>query len=314
MPQPCVAREMKAGDRLLFQRWNGTMWVDHVIDASDFFSSAFSHLPVYANQAAAVAAAAQPGAPFLSGADPNAINLVNFTPNRINGLKVWLDATDTATVFQDSGKTTPAVDNDPLGGWADKSGGGNDLLQATAGKRFVLKATILSAKMCALCDGVDDFLQGTFTLHQPLTVFVVAKLAAVPGVGAFGTLVDGKTTALLQVKVNHAGTAWADAGLTLSPSTVALGTAGGHLVETVFDDYSSEFRLDGTLVAAGAAGKCGATGAVAGLRLAALGSGVANFANAYYGEVLVYDSHLSQLQREQIRNYLGDQWGLTIGS
>lgn len=85
-----------------------------------------------------------------------------FSPLSLPGLALWLDASDLGTLFQDSALTTAATaDGDPVGGWRDKSGNGNHILQATAGKRPTYKtsggASGLGGKGI-LFDGVDDFL------------------------------------------------------------------------------------------------------------------------------------------------------------
>ena len=62
-----------------------------------------------------------------------------FTPRSISGLALWLDASDGATLFQNSDGTVPATaSSDPVGYWGDKSGNGRHAVQATAGLRPTL--------------------------------------------------------------------------------------------------------------------------------------------------------------------------------
>ena len=50
-----------------------------------------------------------------------------IVPTDIAGLQLWLDASDSTTLFQNSDGTTPAIaDSDPIGYWGDKSGNGNN--------------------------------------------------------------------------------------------------------------------------------------------------------------------------------------------
>lgn len=60
-----------------------------------------------------------------------------FLPTDIDSLHLWLDATDTTYLYQDSGFTTPVTsDGDRVGGWQDRSGNGRHWRQTTAGLRM----------------------------------------------------------------------------------------------------------------------------------------------------------------------------------
>jgi hypothetical protein len=70
-----------------------------------------------------------------------------FSPRSISGLALWLDASDGATLFQNSDGTVPATaSSDPVGYWADKSGNGRHAVQATAGSRPLLTSTFKTNK------------------------------------------------------------------------------------------------------------------------------------------------------------------------
>ena len=68
---------------------------------------------------------------FLAVVDKSAWGDLVPTAN----LKLWLDASDASTLFQDAAGTTPATNGDPVGLWKDKSGNSKDVTQATAGSR-----------------------------------------------------------------------------------------------------------------------------------------------------------------------------------
>jgi hypothetical protein len=64
-----------------------------------------------------------------------------FDPATLSPI-AWYDPSDITTLYQDSGATTPVTaDGDPFGYIGDKSGNGNHMVQATAGKRPVYKTT-----------------------------------------------------------------------------------------------------------------------------------------------------------------------------
>lgn len=56
---------------------------------------------------------------------------VLFSPDQISGLKLWLDAANSSSLFQASSCTgTPSTaSSDPVGCWKDLSGNGNDAVQ-----------------------------------------------------------------------------------------------------------------------------------------------------------------------------------------
>ena len=52
-----------------------------------------------------------------------AVDVLPFTPASISGLQLWLDASDSGTLFQNSnGTTAAAADGDPVGYWVIKAG------------------------------------------------------------------------------------------------------------------------------------------------------------------------------------------------
>lgn len=66
----------------------------------------------------------------------------------------WWDISDLASMFQDSAGTTPAAVDQPVGRVNDKSGRGNNLIQATAAQRPTLRQD--GARYYLEFDGSDD--------------------------------------------------------------------------------------------------------------------------------------------------------------
>lgn len=96
----------------------------------------------------------------------------DFSPLDLPDLEQWLDSADISTLFQDATLSIPVADNlDLVGGWVDKSTGGNDALQSVtnAQPQYIAADGILF-------DGVDDFMRGTsFVSSTPLTVIIAAE-------------------------------------------------------------------------------------------------------------------------------------------
>lgn len=104
----------------------------------------------------------------------------DFSPLDIPGLVLWLDASDAATLFQDSAGTTPATaDGDVVGYWADKSGNGRNATQGTTANKPRLKLAVKNGLNVVRGDGSDDVLTAPIPAAAARTLFFVAvKLSA----------------------------------------------------------------------------------------------------------------------------------------
>ena len=92
---------------------------------------------------------------------------------------LWLDASDSTTLFQSNGGAAAAADGDPVGYWTDKSGNSKHLQQTDPTKKPLLKkgANGQNAKSVLLFNGTNNYLDSITTngLAQPYTFFAVAK-------------------------------------------------------------------------------------------------------------------------------------------
>jgi len=98
-------------------------------------------------------------------------------PQYASDLQLWLDASDSTTLFQDSAATTLAVnDGDPVGCWKDKSGYARHALQTDGTKKPLLKTSIKNSRNVILFDATNDVLttNETWTINF-LTIFTVVK-------------------------------------------------------------------------------------------------------------------------------------------
>jgi len=68
--------------------------------------------------------------------DPTNITIYgNFDPTDVSGLQLWLDGSDQATMFSDTGGTTQITNGGSVARWNDKSGNGRDVSQSTLANR-----------------------------------------------------------------------------------------------------------------------------------------------------------------------------------
>lgn len=95
-----------------------------------------------------------------------------FSPLSIAGLQLWLDASDSGTLYTDSAGSTPATaDGDPVGYWGDKSGNSNHTIQADGTKKPLLKLSQQNSKSGISFDGVNDSLTKSITTAALGTLF-----------------------------------------------------------------------------------------------------------------------------------------------
>lgn len=159
---------------------------------------------------------------------------------------LWLDPSDSATTFQDSALTTPAASGNPLGGLTDKSGNGNNVLQATAGLRPTL--TNASGKWYFETDNIDDYLRATFTITQPYYLMVAVNIQAM----ANNDQMIGGVTANAGALFNSSGNMTMYAGST--GPTRAFSTSTNYVFTAFFNGVSSILRLNGSASGTGSAG------------------------------------------------------------
>jgi hypothetical protein len=235
-----------------------------------------------------------------------------FSPTDISGLVVWLKAD--AGTFQDAAKTTPATnDGDVIGAWADQSGNGNDVTQATTGNKPTLKLAIKNGRPVIRFDGAGDNLQGVLSdaLSQPFTIFAVAALDAVAVDAGAGIIIDGDDVTNRAVLEQQSQGGDTDTWSIYAGSFVTGGVSDSNwnIWAALFNGASSEFWINGASEASGGAGASNPDGITVGTRY------LADATSAWDGdvaEVIIYDPSLSTADRQQVEQYLSTRWGITL--
>lgn len=225
-----------------------------------------------------------------------------FTPDDLPDLELWARA-DTLTGLSD---------DDPIQTWPDESGKGNDLTQATSGKRPLYKINVLNGRPVVRFDGVDDVLEATPGITTfPVTIVVVAR-----EIGTGATIYErawmmGAATDLnLWTDGQYPNATWAywqtDPGNVISTveaenwvvaSVVLISTAAGDgtwfldgVAQTTFDPapgndpWTNIFNLGG--------------------------DDSANYCNLEVAEVIIYSRALPAAERRRVEGYLGAKWGV----
>ena len=253
-----------------------------------------------------------------------------FTPTSISGLQVWLDASDTSTLYDSTvGGSLVTSDGSAVARWEDKSGFGRHASQSTVNARPTLKLNQKNSRPGLRFDG-NDFLRRTQQLFTTTySMFVVCKFdnnttrnAAIDlGVGT-----TGATT--LVIEQNTWATTGQKYGLYSSGNSydTNFSTSSGEKLFAVTGNATSQnniinnttYRINGvtgSLVGRALYGGGKYTNftsvsgfAIGGFNSTATSSGIMISGNIY--EVLVYNTALNTTQCQQVETYLNNKWAL----
>lgn len=231
-----------------------------------------------------------------------------FNPASLNNLQLWLDASDLATLWQDTGATTPAAaSTDPIKRLNDKSGNSRNATNGNAGL-FPLLNIHSDGKNEILFDGVNDYLLTTsFVVSQPFTIYIAYR--SVVWING-GRLIDGGTANRAVINnypsapsiSMYAGSAFVD---------TAFGPDNGLVAElaAVYNGASSALyvnQVTGT-------GNPGANSISDGLTIGAAGTKALN-ANIALREILIYSGAHSSTDRATVKAYLKSKWNVAYQS
>jgi hypothetical protein len=104
-----------------------------------------------------------------------------INPLSLSGLQLWLDGSDSATLFDaTTGGSLVAVDGG-VARWEDKSGYSRHFTQGTSANRPIRKAADINGLDCLRFDGVNDVLtrsQEAWAHAVPLNFFIVFRAVA----------------------------------------------------------------------------------------------------------------------------------------
>jgi hypothetical protein len=205
------------------------------------------------------------------------------------GAALWLDASDTSTIVETSGSVSE---------WQDKSGNGNDLVQATSSLQPTTGTRTLNGLNVIDFIPNDVISAASFNISQPITLFAVATLDTSGATPQF--LVNGSSTAFQAFNQ----TARLYSGTNLQGSTpLALST--GLLFRYTANSTSSSIYVDGSLDVSGDAGTSGMTVLDVGNQAA-----TGRQWDGTVAEMAVFDRVLSDAEIAQMEAYLADKWGI----
>lgn len=215
-----------------------------------------------------------------------------FSPLQLTSVRLWCRSDMGTTIVTGVSR------------WADQSGNGNDLVQATGANQPVLTAGQINGRPALVFDGVNDSLAVAFALTQPETVFIVFSQISWTN---FDMVFDGG--AVSNDMSLQQGTASPGLAIRAGVASVALnnnlavGTFG--LATAIFDGASSLLQINSTAATTGNPG----TNAGAGIRIGTRGAGGSNFGNISVAEVIVMAATATAAERASVKTYVTGLYG-----
>ena len=256
-----------------------------------------------------------------------------FTPYKIAGLQLWLDASDQSTLYQSSGGSLATADGDPVGYWTDKSGNARHATQTDGTKKPAIKLGVQNNRNAILFDGSNDRLvisnstSSLSFLHQSnSSIFIVFRYSTLNEGAVFDSTGGASSKRGISLYVRSTGNA--DFFIT---NGTATGTSGAVVFNLSSTSYiSSSFALlsfinqptNSTLANrsfgyknGGSAfnnnastGSISAANATHNMQIGEWNGG--GSMNGYISEIVIYNQSLSSSDRSVVEGYLLTKWGL----
>lgn len=215
------------------------------------------------------------------------------SPDAVSGIFYWFKA-----------DALSLSDGDSVTTWTDSSGGGRNATQSTAANKPVFKTGVLNGKPVVRFDGSNDYLDSaSASISQPMTIFMVSRADVVKSQIRF-TLKTGNvyhyndttTTATL-----YAGT---------TGQTFTTDVTKWNLWDHSLNGASSDAVVNGGTATSISPGTANSTG---GIRIGDHPSGSFAF-DGDIAEIIIYSGTLSTSDREKVRRYLTEKYGLYIAN
>jgi hypothetical protein len=250
--------------------------------------------------------------PILSNQASRFIGGGRFTPNKLAGLALWLKA-DAITGLNDG---------DAIGTWTDSSGNGRNATQGTAGAKPTYKTNIIGGKPVARFDGGDRLDNADVALSSTgYTIFCVASVQSLAEIRYLFDF-DNASNVAAALSLSHNATRLMRAWHTVTGYAEwysAAQTVGAWI--TISQTHDTTLASDEC--------KLWINGAVSGskqtdtnnsgnivLRKMTIGNAANTGAVVGYigdiAEIIIYDSALSDANRQAVDAYLSAKYGIAL--
>lgn len=227
-----------------------------------------------------------------------------FVPTDIAGCQIWLDGSDASTLWDATTGGSPVAPDGSVARWDDKSGLANHAVQPTGGNQPVRKTSIQNSKDILRFTTKYMSLTTGITSVAPFTCFFVWKKTS------SGSKLWGFTgaSAATGFPVDYS-----DSTLYLFPNTRNFRTTPGsnawHILSLKSLLLSEAAWRDGTALTLSTGVGLGAN-----IDFGVIGARLSDgeTSDGDYAEIILYNSDLSDANRDAVEAYLGAKWGITV--
>jgi hypothetical protein len=233
----------------------------------------------------------------------------DFSPAEISGLALWLDASDSSTLFQNSDGTVPATaSSDPVGAWLDKSGNARHATQSVSGSRPTISAMgSRRALRLGASGAVSRLSLGNLSAAFPAAgnVFVAFQPNSDSQYTLYSTRNNDDTYA------NTSTSLWGTWVNTRTSVTSSRPSSGAHVANLYGTSGSFSVIEDGALIhsSSALAWEPGNDHNIGSRPASAAGQ---TPLDGWIGEVIAYNRALTTAERQRLERYLAAKWGITL--
>jgi hypothetical protein len=225
-------------------------------------------------------------------------------PSSVPGLQLWLDASDSNTLYDAVAGGSLVSADSPVLKWTDKSTNNYIAIQPDSSYAPIRKTSVINNKDALLFDGTNDYIDiNSISMSQRITAFVVWRPNNDPSY-AFDSTTSTDGTSNRVTLLNVQGP-YVYAGADLRNTDNQL-TNNWTVCSMVFDKTSSKSYINSALSASGNSGSNNMTSLRIGSRYS-----LENYLNGYIGEILLYDSAITDSERIAIEAGLKLKWGIS---
>ena len=232
-----------------------------------------------------------------------------FTPTSISGLKLWLDASDTSTLFDaTSGGAVVTADGAAVASWQDKSVNSFRAIQTTQNQRPILKQNIQNSKSILRFDGANDCLRiPSIALNTNTTMFIAGYFASTNPLWlehVNGSFLSGGLTGWLF---------WRGASIQSSRLPANWFTESQAIATISYNGTAASVRKNGVSVPNSAVTGTAPQNVSLSAALDICSRSQSQlFSKGDFYEFLIYDGVLTEQNITQVESYLGTKWGIAI--
>ena len=224
-----------------------------------------------------------------------------WSPTDISGCLCWLDFSDADTMFTDAGTTKVSTDGDLVYQINDKSGNSKNAVQTTEAKRYAYKVNIKNSLSVLSSNDVQGgySLTGLTSTSGSYTFFFVFDRLSTAN-----WMFDTQTGRFVLATSNSGNYSWNDPG-------------GWHNIASTTTGWQSltyHFTSGGN----GVIYKNGSSLGSAAYTTRNIGGRVGLFSDytvigtksGNHSEIIIYDSALSDTNRQTVETYLNNKWAI----